>query len=91
MLNKILNILRKHSGYYEIENKYNKYKELYLQCDKDFVNLMENYENLSAKHESKILEYDIIKHQFEEMLYPYYIKDNSVQKNFKSQQILSCS
>ena len=34
---------------------------------------------------------DTTEYEDQEMLYPYYIKDNSVQKNFKSQQILSCS
>ena len=65
---KILHVLRNYCEYYKLEKEYNKYRTWYHECDHDFVLLMESSEKLSARHEAKILEYDILKHQFNNLV-----------------------
>ena len=65
---KILHVLRNYCGYYELEKEYNKYKKWYHECDHDFVLLMETNEKLSAQHEAKILEYDILDNKYKTLV-----------------------
>src|SRR5574344_929653 len=55
---KFIHILSENCGYYELEESEYNYRE----------SLMKGYEKLSAQYETKIFEYDIIKHQFEEII-----------------------
>ena len=55
---KILHILRKNCGYYELANRIQK---LVLEADNKNIEC----DNLFSKYEAKILEYDILKAEFD--------------------------
>src|SRR5574344_611531 len=72
MLNKIkdkfINILRKYCGYYELEKTAKFYQEEYHNTTDAFLKLANEYEELSSKHEAKILEYDILDNKYKKIV-----------------------
>ena len=72
---KILHVLRNYCGYYELALDY---EELELTNNDIAIkyenkanllwNLESNYDKISSQHEAKILEYDILKHQFNDLV-----------------------
>src|SRR5574344_723365 len=78
MLDKILNLLRKYDGYYDVENRRDFYKKMYYDALDDFKTLEHKKEAkisendiLSAKLEAKILEYDILENKNKELHIEY--------------------
>ena len=76
MLDKILNLLRKYCGYYDLEKRRNFYKTAYYDCLDDFKRLAGYTEKLEAKQETKILENDILSAKLESKILEYDILEN---------------
>ena len=76
MLDKILNLLRKYCGYYDLENRRNFYKKLYYDALDDFKRLVKYTEKLEPKQEAKILENDILSAKLESKILEYDILEN---------------
>ena len=72
---KILHVLRNYCGYYELEREYISLKyyskdidKKYNKYYKEYTCIEEKLEKLLAQHEAKILEYDILKNQFNDLV-----------------------
>lgn len=76
MLDKILNLLRKHCGYYDLEKRRDFYKKLYYDALDDFKRLVKYTEKLESKQEAKMLENDILSAKLESKILEYDILEN---------------
>lgn len=72
---KILHVLRNYCGCYELALEYNSYRKLMVENIQDILNREQKrileYDKLSAQHEAKILEYDILDNKYKKIVNVY--------------------
>ena len=68
---KILHVLRNYCGYYEMNEILNEYKKMCFNYSKDFKIYNDEMNKLSAQHEAKILEYDILDNKYKTLVNIY--------------------
>ena len=73
MLNKILDLLRKYCGYYDLEKEYTK---IQIDFSNIFYKNEKEYNKLFAKNETKILENDILSAKLESKILECDILEN---------------
>ena len=68
---KILHVLRNYCGYYELEEIKGHYQNMCFNYSEDFKRHIKQLDKLSAQHESKILEYDILDNKYKTLVNIY--------------------
>lgn len=98
MLNKIkdkfIHILRKHCGYYELERKHISLKFYNNDIEKKYYINYKKYrktevalEKLSARHEAKILEYDILDNKYKKIV-NVYTNCSTLNNHYDTEEII---